>query len=125
MAVRTTAAEVKEIMDNCTLDDTVVDAYIVGANAWIDNILADDITLGDTLLETLEQWFTAHMIAVSTCRTASKEKLGEAAVEYTGKWGMKLNSTSYGQMVLTLDTTGLLAKAGKESASIYAITSFD
>ncbi len=125
MAVRTTATEVKQIMDNCTLADATVEAYIVGANAWINNILGTDTTLGDTLLETLEQWFTAHMIAVSTCRTTSKEKLGEAAAEYTGTWGMKLNSTSYGQMVLTLDTTGLLAIAGKASASIYAITSFD
>lgn len=125
MAVRVTAEGVKEIMDNCTLSDTIVDKYIIGANAWINNILSTDTTLGDPLMELLELWFTAHMISVSTCRTASKEKLGEATVEYTGTWGMNLKSTSYGQMVLTLDTTGLLALAGKASASIYAITSFD
>ena len=125
MAVRVTAAEVVEIMDNCTLSTTIIDKYIIGANAWINNILSTDTTLSDILMEHLELWFTAHMLSVSTCRTASKEKLGEASVEYTGKWGMKLNSTSYGQMVLTLDTTGLLAIAGKASASIYAITSFD
>lgn len=125
MAVRTTATEVKLIMDNCTLADSTVEAYIVGANAWIDNILGTDTTLGDTLLETLEQWFTAHMISVSTCRTASKEKLGDASLEYTGTWGQDLSSTSYGQMVLTLDTTGKLAAAGKRSATMYSITSFD
>jgi len=58
-------------------------------------------------------------------RMASKEKVGEAEVTYTGKWGELLKSTPYGQMVLLLDTTGKIANAGKAKASMYAIPNFD
>ena len=122
---RTTAAEVKEIMDNCNLDDSIVDGYILAANALVTNVLGSDITLGTILKGQIERWFTAHMIACSTYRTATEEKVGEASIKYTGQFRENLSSTPYGQMVLQLDTTGKMANIGKKSASIYAVKSFE
>ena len=125
MAVRVTATEVKEIMDSCTTSDTIVDTFITAASALIDQIFSGDTEIGDTLLKELERWLTAHLIASTIHRTASKEKIGEAELTYTGQWGKKLELTPYGQMILLLDTTGKMGNVGKAAASMYAIKSFD
>lgn len=126
MAVRTTAAEVLDIMDSgCTVSTNIITRLIVAASAVVDQVFENDTDIGDTLLEEIECWLTAHMIASSVYRTASEEEVGDARVRYTGQWGKKLESTPYGQMLLVLDTTGKMAKMGKSGASITAITSFD
>jgi hypothetical protein len=122
MAVLVTAMEVKEIMDNCTVSDTVVDTMIIGADALLVKVFAGDDQLGMDLMKEIERWLSAHMIASTLQRTTTKEKLGEAEFTYTGKFGENLSSTPYGQMVLTLDFTGKLKNTvGKAQASIFAI----
>ena len=126
MAVRTTAAEVLAIMDNCQVSESDVTTYYISvATLLVDDILGDDTVLGDTMKAAIEQWLTAHLIAVSRSRTTTEEKVGDASLKYTGRFGEGLKSTPYGQMVLTLDSTGKMAKSGQRGASIYAITSFD
>jgi hypothetical protein len=125
MAVRTTHDEVLEIMDGCTATHAVIDTLIIAASAIVDKVFASDGDIGDVLLEEIERWLTAHMLASSISRVGSDEKLGDASIKYTGQWGKKLESTPYGQMVLTLDTTGKMANLGKMAASIYAVKSFD
>jgi hypothetical protein len=125
MAVRTTAAAVKAILKNSQLETTTVDVFITAASALVDNKLGTDTTLGSTLLTEIEKWLAAHMIASTLERTTSKEKVGDVSVEYTGKWEKNLESTPYGQMVVTLDTTGTMAALGRKSARIIAIESFD
>ena len=125
---RTTPAEVRLIMDNLTeadLSNTIIDTYILGANALVTKILGDDTTIGAVLMEDIERWFTAHMIASTRWRLASKEKVGQASVEYTGEWKQDLSSTPYGQTVKLLDTTGKMSNIGKRAASIFAVTSFE
>ncbi len=125
---RTTATEVRQIMDNLTTDamsDTDVDSYILGANALVTKILGDDTSIGAVLLEDIERWFTAHMIACTRHRTTTEEKLGDATVKYTGAFKEKLSSTPYGQMVMQLDITGKMANIGKKRAGIFAVKSFD
>ena len=122
---RTSAAEVLQILDNCTLSTTIIDVYVEAANLVVTNVLGDDTTLGASLKEEIERWFTAHMIASTLWRTAKVEELGDAKVQYTGKWGESLSSTPYGQMVKQLDTTGKMGNLGKKAASIYAVTSFE
>ena len=127
MAARTSAAEVRLIMDNLTednLSDTRVESFILGANALVTKILGDDASIGTVLLEDIERWFTAHMIASTVWKTTTEEKLGDATEKYTGEWKQNLSSTPYGQMVLQLDITGKMANIGKKGAGIYAITSF-
>ncbi len=125
MANRTTAAEVKAILDNTALTPSQIDAYIISANIMVTQILGT--TLIPDVLKEIERWLTAHMIATTKERIAAKEEAGTAKIEYTGKWGSGLSSTSYGAMVLSLDTTGAMASAstGLKSAYMYAIPSFD
>jgi hypothetical protein len=131
----TTAEEVKEIISGCTLTTDQIDPFMLGAHLYLNKVFAADTTLGNTLRREIERWFTAHMIVSvgfntggQTTGAISREKVGEAEVEYAvtaSKANTGLGTTAYGQMALQLDTTGLLAAAGKKQASIYAVTSFN
>jgi len=126
MAIRVTEQEVLDIMDSgVDLSSTQITAMITAASSVIDTIFADDAVVDDALLKELERWLSAHYIASTLVRMAAKEKVGQAEVTYIGKWGEMLKSTPYGQVLLTLDTTGKLAKVGKRAVSIYAIPSFE
>lgn len=120
MAVRVTATEVKQILDNSKLTDTVVGAYITGANQLVTEVLGSS-SLGDDLLKEIERWLTAHMIATTRERVAAEEGAGGAYIKYTGSYEQNLRSSPYGQHVLVLDTTGKFASLGGRSARIVAI----
>ena len=111
-------------MDGVTTADAVVDEFIAVASSMTDEIAAVG-TLGDTRLEQIERWLTAHLLASTLVRMGKQEKLGEASITYTGEFGMGLDSTPYGQMVKVLDTTGTLAAKGKRKITFKAVTSFD
>jgi hypothetical protein len=125
MATRVTPDEVKEIMDGLTATDSIIETFITAASAVIDQVFAGDTVISSTLLKELERWLTAHFIASTIFRMASEEKLGEAQMKYTGKWGENLASTSYGQTVKLLDITGKMSQVGKSAATIFAVTSFN
>jgi uncharacterized protein (DUF1697 family) len=118
---RVTSAEVLAIMDNCPLTD--VDTFIEAGTLLIDSVFGATNT--DGLTKEIERWFVAHMVASTKFRTTSDEKVGDASVTYTGKWGMNLDSTPYGQMCKVLDVTGVLGNLGKMKASIYAVKGFE
>jgi hypothetical protein len=120
--IRTTPDDVKAIMDNCTLEDDVIDPYITTANTLINEVFG---TGTSSLLSELERWLTAHLITVTRLRQADQMTVGQASIKYAGKFGEGLSSTTYGQMVMRLDTTGKLAQSSKPLASMYAIKSFD
>jgi hypothetical protein len=122
MANRVTYTDVKAIMDGCTTADATVTIFITSANTLLNNTSTG---LSEETLTEIEKWLAAHLIASTVFRTTADEKVGDASVTYTGKWGMKLESTPYGQMVLLLDSTGLLATAGKMAAKIYAVKEFE
>ena len=125
MAVRTNSTDVLAILDNCEVDTDVIDDLITAASALVDKVFTGDTDMSTTLLTEIEKWLTAHMISVSLHRTTSDEKVGDASQRFTGQWGKMLESTPYGQMVLTMDFTGKMSRAGKAAASIYAVKSFD
>jgi hypothetical protein len=125
MAVRTSPDEVKQIMDNCTLGNEVINSYIKTANLVVTEIFSTDTDTSAAMLVEIEKWYTAHMIASTRWRVATRQKLGEAEIEYAGKFGEDLSSTPYGQMLKTIDTSGKMSKMGKKAVSVYAITSFD
>ena len=118
---RCTPAEVKEILNDTTLSDNLVYAYITSASTLVNNTLGTGQTVQ---LKEIERWLAAHMITVTRERMAKKEGAGGAFIEYTGNYGEGLSSTSYGQMVLALDTTRAFATLNGKSAKITAITSF-
>jgi hypothetical protein len=124
--MRTTAAEVKNILDNTSLSDAVIDAYIASANTFVTETLGGQ-SLSDDLLENIEMWVTAHMIVTTRERVASKEGAGTAFINYAGQWGIGLNGSTYGQMAIALDTSLTLANIAKQkaSASTRAVPNFD
>lgn len=122
MANRVTEAEVKAILDNTTLTNTQVLAYIGSANTLINTVFGTGTT---AILGELEKWVAAHMIAITRERQAKKEEAGGAKIEYTGVYEEGLKSTSYGQMAIFLDSTGLLAALSGKTIKIYAIPSFN
>ena len=123
MAVRTTAAEVKLILDDTSLSDGIIDSFITSANLFVTNALAST-SLGATTLADIERWITAHLVSYTRDRQAKKEEAGSAKIEYTGNFnGKGLLGTSYGQMAVSLDTTGTLEEisGGTKSISIQAM----
>ena len=127
MALRITPAEVRIIMrdvDEITFPDATVTAYIIGANALINENLTGEGLSAAILIE-IERWLSAHLIAISRVRTSVKEKAGTAEIAYTDKYGMGLGLSEYGQTVKALDSTGILSSLGGKSASVFAIPNFD
>ena len=120
MAYYVTPDDVQAIMKKCPLTDDQIDPYIKTAHIYILRVF-DGLNASEELLTDIERWFTAHLIASIHDKTTTKEKIGDAEVNYAVKVGEGLKSTPYGEMVLALDTSGLLAKAGKMKAMIYAV----
>jgi len=116
---RVTAAEVKEVI-NTSLTEVQVIPYITSANVYVTERLGSSTLAADTLKE-IERWSTAHMIAITRERVAKSEEAGGAKVEYVGEFGEGLKSTPYGQMCISLDTTGLLVQEGKKKVTFYVL----
>lgn len=123
MANRTTNVDVLTIM-NSSLTGTQVDGFITIANRMVTDNLAGESSFGDDELAEIEKWLTAHLISITKERQVRAETVGDVRVEFTGKFGDGLKMTTYGQMVLVLDSSGILASMGKQKASTYAVTSF-
>ena len=118
----TTPTEVKEIYPT-DMTETQIQAYINVAEV----IVAANVTCGlsTTVLEEIERWLTAHLIASTQERQTKSERLGEAEVVYTGEYGPGLESTTYGQTAMMLDSCGGLAAMGKKAIKMTSITSFE
>lgn len=122
---RVTVTEVKEIIET-TLEVSDIKPYITAANLTVTEWLGSSTVLSSAQLKEIERWLTAHFIAATRERQVSQEKIGESSAKYMGKSDdVGLNSTTYGQQAILLDTSGTLASgAGKKKASLYAVTSF-
>ena len=119
MANRTNATDVKLIIET-QLQNANIEAFITSANAIVTDALGSS-SLSDSTLEQIEKWLTAHMIASTRERMAKKEEAGGAKIEYAGNYGMGLDLTTYGQMVKTLDVTGIMASLGSKKIVFKAI----
>lgn len=119
---RTTEANVRGILDT-DLESTEIDRYIDTAHLFVESAL-NGRGVSDDILTQIETYVTAHLISFTRERQESEEGIQDAKVKYTGKYGLGLQGTTYGQSALFLDPTGELAKKGKMAASITAVKSF-
>lgn len=117
--MRTNAEAVKGILNNSQLQDSEVDTYIVTANLLIENIIK--VSISENLLTEIEKWLAAHLISISRERFSVEEKVGDAQIKYAGKYMEGLKATSYGQMVLVLDTSDSFATTQKKQIKFLAI----
>jgi hypothetical protein len=124
MAIRTTSAKVSTILET-ELEAEHIDYFIEIASHMVDDVAAIG-TLAATRLAEIERWLTGHLISITLERKPLEEEIGnDTRIKYSDIFGAGLQSTHYGQMVATLDTTGTLAALGKKKISIVAITSFE
>jgi hypothetical protein len=122
MAVSTTYDDVQAIVPDAFVEDTV-DIYIAIASSMVDNLLGSSGMTG-TVLEQIERFLTAHLLYTTIKRQTQQKSVGDASESYA-KLGEGLKATTYGAIVAQLDYTGALLNAGKTTALIEAIPSFD
>jgi hypothetical protein len=113
---RTTADQVKALLTPGGAYDLVnnpdVSPFIDSASILIDAVnecaLSKDITLTSAQLEIMERWVAAHAY-VMTDQRPQEEWDEKAKAVYQGRTGLNLEASKYGQMALSLDTSGCLS----------------
>lgn len=108
---RTTSDLVKEIIE---VDDTLgsLDPFIRMANQLVDEVcLASGYA--ESRLTDIETWLAAHFYCSKDPRVSSEQAAG-VGQSFINRVGLFLQSSTYGQMALVLDTAGNLAKLSKQ-----------
>lgn len=118
--MRTTIQEVRDILEPNDLTDAVIESIINSASIMLDNLFANQ-TIATALLTEIERWVSAHMIASTVLRQTIDQGAGGAYEKYPGAFGSGLTSTTYGQIALALDSTGLLATTGGKKIQFFAV----
>lgn len=99
-------ADVKEIIDT----ELNTQPFITAASLQVDRHLSTS-GLSAAELKEIERWWAAHLVAIRDPRFLQVRSEGDSINYERGKSGQGLNATSYGQQVLVLDSTGILARA--------------
>lgn len=121
MPIRTTDEAVEAIID--VDEDIELTPFIAAASSLVDYIAADDAgaLLADSQLLIIETWLSAHFYAVRESRLL-REEIGEVRVTYQSKVDLNLAVTHYGQMAMTLDTSGVLKNLNNPKSTNKAVT---
>lgn len=114
---RTTIVAVKKILapgkDYDTIRNPDLEPFIETASVLIDDAALCATNKGASYSETkarlLEGWVAAHCYVTSDQTFASKSTAGASATMH-GQTAFNLSSSRYGQMALSLDTSGCLAQ---------------
>lgn len=116
---RTSETEVREIIGS---DPALSLApFIETANAlttWLSSKDTDG-ELNSDLLVAIEKNLAAHFYE-SRDPAYQEKKTGDASAVFQGKWGMKLDSSDWGQHAQILDVTGRLAGLNKGGRTSFA-----
>ncbi len=109
MGIRTTSDLVKGIIEV----DVAIDLspFILAASALVDDIVEKSGHDADRL-RLIETWLAAHFYTVRDPRTTD-EKAGTVSASYQSAVDLNLNTSHYGQMAMTLDSSGLLRATSK------------
>lgn len=116
MANRVTDADVKTILDT-TITTT---PFINTAHLIVEEELTVLATLSESRLTQIELYLAAHL-ACSLDPRISEEKIGDSTNKYQGKTDIGLKGTLYGQQVILLDSTGVLANSDKPKATLECV----
>jgi len=122
---RTNVTDVRVVITT-SLSDSQVTSFITDANLIVTSKFTG-VVIDDDLLEAIEKWLTAHLIAMSQKRQLSDQKVADTSIKYAGKFGLYLEHTTYGQMVIFLDSTNTMVDAqakvgdGKVAAKLRSI----
>jgi len=109
MTARVSAIEVRELIPTSVVDATIVGSFIDTAHVYVDSNLLD-AGHSEAMLTKLELYLAAHFLALTEERGGLKgEKVGDASEFLSDIYDFGLKSTRFGQVALTLDTSGTLA----------------
>ena len=122
---RVTPTEVRALLKDIDKDE-IIDAQIEAANVLVTEKIGSNTTITTAHLRVIELWLAAHFVALSVDRQVKVTGADRARDVYMGfSSGKGLMSTTYGQTVLTLDTTGEFANTGKRKARLTTIEAID
>lgn len=106
---RTDEAAVRLI---CELDEDMdLTPFLETASALVTDVCSS--TYSPAKLELIERWLAAHFASIRDKRVGSEGAGGVSQGYQVPPLGFNLASTHYGQMAITLDTLGGLAKLSK------------
>lgn len=111
---RTTPDAVNDILDT-TLDDAALSAFIDAASDIVDDIQGVDPTISGDRLERIEKFYAAYLATAQDPR-ASSQSAETRSVNYRGVDGD--GNASYWQVAVSLDPAGVVASAGKRTATL-------
>ena len=77
---------------------------------------------GSSMFCELVLWLAAHLMTMYQRQTKSESVAGEWSVSYLGKEGLGLEASLYGQQVLVMDCSGMLARASLKRAYFDVIS---
>lgn len=122
MANRVTSAEVYAIISSDAGVPSAADLtiFIGVANDIVTTDLSDN-DYSDTRLTNIELYLSAHFACLKY-RQAVNIIIGDSEDDYENKLNQGYYQTTYGQQAITLDTSGTLAEASKESFKAKFIT---
>lgn len=121
---RVTANEVAEIITT-SVSDSDIGACIVAANLMIDEYLANETGMSAELLKEIERWLAAHLISVSKEPQELSVRVGEAEFRRVGSFGKGLESSTYGQVVLAMDSSSKLKNLSYPKALLTVLSESD
>ena len=113
---RNTNQELQDVFDT-TLDSDALDRWLSIAESVVDDIAAEDSSIGSPRLKDIEVLLAAHYASAQDPRIESTSR-ETASMSYKSETGMGLRETSYGQQAIQLDPTGTLSTLGKPTASV-------
>lgn len=109
--MRTTSEAVAGIIE---VDESIsLVPFIETASALVDTVVAKaDPSLTNDRLELIERYLAAHCYTLRDPRPTS-ETAGSVSISYQSKVDLNLATSHYGQMAMTLDTSGVLRNLSK------------
>lgn len=116
MPQRVTDLDVKAIMDT----EVNTTPFIVAASLQVDHY-APLAGWSTALAKEIERWWAAHNVCARDPRFAQIKTEGDAFTYAMGKLGEGLKSTPYGQQVLAMDPSGILAQATMQQPASFRV----
>lgn len=117
---RTTTAAVKDLLlqDYDSVNEPSLAGFIETASSFIDDVVEcatrKGLTLDTTKRELLERWVAAHLYGMSDQPYKGRSTL-RASGQFQGETGMYFEATKYGQVAVSLDSSGCLNNLGKQN----------
>lgn len=114
---RTSASDVKEIIDT-DLSDDEIKHHINAAAAMVDDVDAAG-SVSASRLELIEEYLTAHIASAQEPRV-KKESVGDGSWTYQGP----AETTRYWDRAADLDPTGTLDDSDDAETSVFTTTDY-